>query len=65
MKQLLTLLLATFTFGHAFAADRDTALTTMRTLNQERKWNELVAQFKDEDLKAWKDAPAKAAEAAS
>ncbi len=37
MKQPLTLLFATFTMWHAFAADPDAALTTMRTLNKERK----------------------------
>ncbi|MBP6508716.1 MAG: hypothetical protein KA257_14230 [Opitutaceae bacterium] len=59
MKQPLTLLFATFTMWHAFAADPDAALTMMRTLNKERKWNELVAQFKDENVRAWKDASAK------
>lgn len=37
----------------------------MRALIEARKWGDLVSQFKAEDLAAWKDAPEKAAEAAS
>ena len=67
MKRLLTLLLATLANAVAPAAipDADAALTIMRELTKERNWNDLLAQFKDEDIAAWKDVPAKAAEAAS
>jgi len=66
MKRLLTLFLTTLTLATAVAgADADATLSKMRELTRERKWNELIAQFKDEDLAAWKDGPVKAAEAAS
>ena len=67
MKRLLTLLFATFAMAVAPAAspDADTALSKMRELTKVQNWKEVVAEFKDTDLAAWKDAPAKAAEAAS
>jgi tetratricopeptide (TPR) repeat protein len=66
MKRLLTLILATLTIAVALAAgpDADAVLAKMRELTKGQNWKELIAQFKDEDLAAWKDAPAKAAEAA-
>jgi hypothetical protein len=67
MKRLLTLFLATLTIAaaHAASPDADATLTKMRELTKLHKSTELIAQFKDEDLAAWKDAPAKAAEAAN
>ncbi len=67
MKHWLTLILATLTFAVAPAAssDPDATLTKMRELIKARKWNELIAQFKNEEIAAWKNMPAQAAEAAS
>lgn len=67
MRRLLTLLLATLTIAAAPSAspDADATLTKMRELAKGQKWSELIAQFKDDDLAAWKDAPAKATEAAN
>ncbi len=67
MKHWLTLILATLTFAVAPAAssDPDATLTKMRELTKARKWNELIAQFKNEEIAAWKNMPAQAAEAAS
>lgn len=66
MKRLLTLFLATLTIAAAPVAgpDADAVLAKMRELTKGQNWKELIAQFKDEDLAAWKAAPAKAAEAA-
>ena len=64
MKRLLSLLLVILTVLSAPAASPDAALTKMRELTKERKWSDLIAQFKDEDIAAWKDVPAKATEAA-
>ena len=65
MKRLLTLFLATLTIAAAPAAspDADATLSKMRELTKARKWNELITQFKNEEIAAWKDMPAKAAEA--
>lgn len=67
LKRWLTFILATLTIAVAPAAspDADATLTKMRELTKARKWNELITQFKNEEIAAWKDVPAKAAEAAS
>ncbi|MFN0080554.1 MAG: DUF4838 domain-containing protein [Prosthecobacter sp.] len=63
--RLITAVLATLAIfvASASGSDVDTSLTTMRELAKERKWTELIAQFKDENIAAWKDVPAKATEA--
>lgn len=71
MQRLLTLLLVTLMFATAEAGNPDAEsslepkLATMRELAKERKWTALIAQFKDENIAAWKDVPAKATEALS
>ena len=47
------LLLATLTLA---SAKDEATLSTMRDLVKERQWKELIEQFKNEDLAAWKDA---------
>jgi tetratricopeptide (TPR) repeat protein len=67
MKPLLTffsLALLTLASVPAAAPDEDAALGRMRDWVKDRKWDELIAQFKNEDLAAWTE-PSKAAEAAS
>ncbi len=65
ITRLLTLLLATAIFATGAESDVGAALSQMRELTKERKWGDLIAQFKDQNLAAWKDVPAKAAEGAS
>lgn len=71
MKPLLTLFLAALMLATADAGNTDAEasiepkLTTMRGLTKERKWSELIAQFKNEDISAWQEVPEKAAEAAA
>ena len=65
MNRLILLFLATLSVLSALAAGPDEALVKMRALTQDRKWSDLIAQFKNEDLAAWKNVPAKATEAAS
>ncbi len=67
MTRPITAFLATLAFlvTSAFGAEVEPSLTKMRELAKQRQWSELVAQFKDEDLAAWKNVPAKATEALS
>lgn len=50
---------------HSPAADPDSQLATLRALSEKQRWQEVVAQLKDEDLATWKDAQKQAAEAVS
>ncbi|WP_202921455.1 DUF4838 domain-containing protein [Anatilimnocola aggregata] len=71
MKPLLTIFLAALMLATADAGNPDAEarvepkLATMRGLTKDRKWSELIAQFKNEDIAAWKDVPDRSAEAAA
>ena len=71
MKRLLFLFIAFMTVVMPSDAAPDSAarvegtLDKMRVLSKESKWNELIAQFKGEDLASWGNLPDKVSEAAS
>ncbi len=71
MKRLLFLFIAFMTVVMPSDAAPDSAarvegtLDKMRVLSKESKWNDLIAQFKGEDLASWGIQPDKVSEAAS
>jgi Domain of unknown function (DUF4838) len=65
MTPLLFLVIAFMTLGVTSEGAPDSALDRMRALAKESKWNELISQFKGEDLTSWGSLPDKVSEAAS
>lgn len=67
MTQSITAFVATLAIlvCSTLSAEVETSLTKMRELARDRKWSELVTQFKNEDLASGKDVPAKVTEALS